>query len=161
MNLSIKEATLNDIPVIHELAADIWRQYYPDIITVEQIEYMLDKMYSEASLKEQMNNDHRFFLAIEDKPVGYFSYSQLSTHDFFLHKLYVKTSGHRKGAGKQMLDHIIKLIPTGSSLRLTTNRKNFKAINFYFKNDFIIEEVKDIDIGNGYWMKDFVMLRNI
>jgi diamine N-acetyltransferase len=51
------------------------------------------------------------------------------------------------------------LIPDTSELRLTVNRKNFKAINFYFKNGFIIESVKDFDIGNGYLMEDFVMLR--
>jgi diamine N-acetyltransferase len=161
MNLSIKEASTDDIPVIHELAAEIWRQYYPEIISAEQIEYMLDKMYSETSLQEQLKNGHRFFLASAEKPVGYFSFQQLSQHDFFLHKLYVKTNGHRKGVGKQMLDLLLQMLPHDSTLRLTTNRRNYKAINFYFKNQFIIEEVKDIDIGNGFWMKDFVMLRKI
>jgi RimJ/RimL family protein N-acetyltransferase len=42
-------------------------------------------------------------------------------------------------------------------MTLTVNRKNHKSINFYFKNGFRIEEVKDFDIGNGYKMEDFIM----
>ena len=40
---------------------------------------------------------------------------------------------------------------------LTVNRQNYKSINFYFKNGFIINEIADFDIGNGYVMNDFVM----
>ena len=50
------------------------------------------------------------------------------------------------------------VIEQESAVRLTVNRKNFKAINFYFKQGFIIEEVKDFDIGNNYEMNDFIML---
>jgi hypothetical protein len=35
---------------------------------------------------------------------------------------------------------------------------NYKAINFYFKNGFTIEKVADFDIGDGYFMNDFVMI---
>jgi hypothetical protein len=45
-------------------------------------------------------------------------------------------------------------------LKLTVNRKNFKAINFYFKNGYIIESVEDFDIGESYLMNDFVMVKN-
>jgi ribosomal protein S18 acetylase RimI-like enzyme len=44
------------------------------------------------------------------------------------------------------------------TIRLTVNRQNFKSINFYFKLGFKIEKVADFDIGNGYFMNDFVML---
>jgi RimJ/RimL family protein N-acetyltransferase len=44
-------------------------------------------------------------------------------------------------------------------IKLTVNRQNFKSINFYFKNGFKIEKVEDFDIGNGYWMNDFIMVK--
>jgi len=44
-------------------------------------------------------------------------------------------------------------------LRLQVNRQNYKAVNFYFKMGFIIESVGDFDIGGGYFMNDFVMVR--
>ena len=46
-------------------------------------------------------------------------------------------------------------------IRLTVNRQNFKAINFYFKNGFTIESVEDFDIGESYLMNDFVMVKNV
>jgi ribosomal protein S18 acetylase RimI-like enzyme len=46
-----------------------------------------------------------------------------------------------------------------NAMRLQVNRKNVKAINFYFKNGFVIEDAKDFDIGSGYFMKDFVMIK--
>jgi GNAT superfamily N-acetyltransferase len=161
MDLRIKEATLNDIPVIHKLATEIWRQHYPDIISGEQIEYMLDMMYSEKSLREQMQKGHKFFIAVDETPAGYLSYSHPSDNNYFLHKFYIETDKQRKGSGKQMLNYLLNRIPDGSFLRLTVNRKNHKAINFYFKNGFTIEEVKDFDIGNGFLMEDFVMVKQI
>ena len=82
-----------------------------------------------------------------------------SCYILYRNKLYIKTSEHHKGQGTQLLKHLFDLLPKDHNLRLTVNRKNYKAINYYFKNGFVIEEVKDFDIGDGFFMKDFVMLR--
>jgi len=52
------------------------------------------------------------------------------------------------------------IIQNNRPIRLQVNRKNYKAINFYFKNGFTIESVGDFDIGGGYYMNDFVMIKN-
>ena len=84
--LIIKPAAEKDIPVIHEMASEIWHAYYPEIISVEQISYMLEKMYSESSLIKQMKEGHRFYIAHrEGQPIGYFSYSKSESNNFFLH----------------------------------------------------------------------------
>lgn len=160
MNITIRKATENDIALIHQLAEEIWWKYYPEIISNEQIEYMLKQMYSEESLLQQMKEGNEFYLAFDNyEAMGYYSTSEVSPGKYSLHKLYIKTSIHRKGSGQQLLNHLLNKIPAGAELRLTTNRKNFKAINFYFKNGFVIEEVKDFDIGNGFFMQDFIMVR--
>ncbi len=159
-NLEIAAASEKDIPVIHQLATEIWHAHYPGIISMEQINYMLEKMYSETSLIKQLQEGHRFYIAHQDGlPIGYFSYSKSDNNNFFLHKLYIKTSEHRRGNGSALTDYLLKELPSNCTLRLTVNRKNYKAINFYFKKGFVIEEVKDFDIGDGFFMNDFVMLR--
>ena len=45
---------MHDIQLIRELTFKVWPQTYAAIISQEQIDYMLDMMYSEASLKKQM-----------------------------------------------------------------------------------------------------------
>jgi RimJ/RimL family protein N-acetyltransferase len=59
--------------------------------------------------------------------------------------------------GEKVYEQILALHPQIQTFRLTVNRKNFKSINFYFKLGFKIESVEDFDIGNNYFMNDFVM----
>ena len=46
------------------------------------------------------------------------------------------------------------------SLLLNVNRHN-KAISFYKKYGFDIIAEEDIDIGNGYYMNDYVMEKKL
>lgn len=157
--MQVREAQLSEIPIIHALARKIWTDHYPSIISMEQIKYMLEKMYSEGALNQQMNDGHRFFILADEKTdLGYLSVSQTEEGNYFLHKFYIDTQHHRKGLGNFFFDSVFNSIPNLKTIRLTVNRTNLKAINFYFKKGFIIEEVKDFDIGNNYFMNDFVML---
>ena len=58
MDLKFKKATKADVTLIAQLADSIWRKHYISIITMEQIEYMLNMMYSAESLTKQMNEGH-------------------------------------------------------------------------------------------------------
>jgi diamine N-acetyltransferase len=157
--MQVREAKPSDIPIIHELARKIWMAHYPSIISMEQIEYMLEKMYSEEALNQQLTDGHHFFILSDDKTdLGYLSFSQPEEGNYFLNKFYIDTQHHRKGLGHFFFDSVFNSIPDLKTIRLNVNRTNIKAINFYFKKGFTIEEVKDIDIGNNYYMNDFQML---
>jgi diamine N-acetyltransferase len=162
MQINFIYCTEKDVATIQHLANLIWRKHYPSIITIEQIDYMLNKMYSAQSLAEQMINGHQFIiLEIDKKPVGFVSVSKKTEHHYFINKLYVDTTQHRKGLGKLLLDKIEADNLDAQSFTLTVNRQNFKAINFYFKNGFVINEVADFEIGNGFIMNDFVMKKEL
>ncbi len=159
-NFSTRKATEDDIPLINSLAQKTWRSHYPSIISLEQIEYMLEKMYSPKALEKQMQEEHCFELCYADvSPIGYCSYSRQENENYFLHKMYIDTTQHHKGIGTWFLHEVFDKTAGIRNLRLTVNRKNHTAINFYFKNGFTIAEVKDFDIGKGFWMNDFVMLK--
>ena len=66
---------------------------------------------------------------------------------------------HRKGIGSEIFNAILVLMDQPKTITLTVNRKNIKAINFYFKIGFTIKSAEDFDIGNGYYMNDFVMVK--
>lgn len=162
MNITFRKATNLDIPLITQLARIIWEKYYISIITIQQIDYMLDKMYSSKKLLQEMNEGYLFTLVFADvKPVGYTSISTKDNKKYILHKFYIDTADHRKGIGSQLFLETLKQINTPETIELTVNRKNFKAINFYFKNGFVIKDLADFDIGNGYFMNDFIMVKNI
>ncbi len=162
MNLQYRKATIYDVDIIFELADRIWRNHYTSIISIEQIEYMLNKMYSSQSLIKQMNDGHNFILVYDSEiPIGYISFSSCDDKNYFLHKFYVDSSIQNKGIGSLLFNYVLRSIENAKTIELTVNRQNFKAINFYFKHGFKIKSVEDFDIGNGYFMNDFVMQKVI
>lgn len=89
----IKHAELADIAVISDLAHEIWKEAYSDILSGEQLDYMLEMIYSPSSLKNQLLTlEHKFILVMEqDVPVGFASYSpkEKNSNTYRLHKIYV------------------------------------------------------------------------
>jgi GNAT superfamily N-acetyltransferase len=151
-------ASAKDIPVIAEMAARIWRVHYTPIIGTAQVDYMLEKMYSEKSLVQLMKEGQEFFLVeLDQKPIGYISISQKG-NDFFLHKFYMEIKEQGKGFGKKILAELLSKFPKLNTMRLQVNRMNYKTINFYFRVGFVIEDAKDFDIGGGFFMQDYVMV---
>jgi len=159
MPLIIRTAITADIPAIQKIAHDTWPSTYGDIISMEQIHFMLDWMYSTASLEEQFNKGHAFFMAeLDDVPHGFASISEEGDRLFKLNKLYVLPSTQKTGAGKALLQTAIDYAKGlgGKQLQLQVNRHN-NAKNFYLKHGFTIIREFDFDIGNGYTMDDYVM----
>ena len=158
--LTFRPATESDLETISTLAERIWKIWYPRVISMEQVEYMLERTYSRESLREQMTlKNHQFTLAcIDGEPIGYASVSTTDGKQYFLQKFYVDTTLHRRGIGAAFLQYL-ETTYAPEVMRLAVNRKNFTSINFYFKNGFLIESVEDFNIGNGYFMNDFLMLK--
>lgn len=162
MEIIFKELDLKtDVKELAALASKIWNEYYPEVISQKQIDYMLEQSYSAESLRKQLLEDKHVFTGafIDDKMAGYISVSDHGNGEYFINKLYIDTAIHRKGTGRVLFEHFFKN-KKFRSIRLTVNRQNFKAINFYFKIGFVIEKVIDIEIGNGFVMNDFVMIKN-
>ncbi len=158
--MEIKVATIADVADINALAHKVWYAHYPSIITMQQIDYMFDRIYSLPALEKQLDNGHTFLLAVVNNvPCGYAAFYKTGEENYFLDKLYVDTSLHRKNIGSFLLEEVINMCENMKSLRLQVNRKNIKAVNFYFKNGFVIEQAKNFDIGSGFFMEDFVMIK--
>jgi diamine N-acetyltransferase len=162
----IREAKKTDIQTIYDLAVKTWNITYPSIISKEQIDYMIEKMYSKVKLDEVIENDKFNFLLfeIEDRLVGFCSIEHKYNNDAItrIHKLYVDPEVHGKRIGQQLLIETEKIAKQFNSqkLHLNVNKKN-PAVNFYFKQNFSVEKEEVLDIGNGYVMDDFVMIKAI
>lgn len=164
--ISIQAADSRHIPNIQAVAAATWPVTFQHILSPEQIRYMLEMMYSTASLSKQMNQlQHRFLLAQEqDKTLGYISfetsYRQQSTTK--VHKIYILPEAQGRGIGRQLLDAVATLaLQSGSTtLTLNVNRDN-AATAFYQKIGFRIVGQENIDIGQGYLMEDYILEKEI
>lgn len=159
--LTIQKADIPDIPVIQTIAYQTWPVAYGAILSRAQLEYMLANMYSEEALRKQMESGHQFYLAVnENGPLGFASVSEETSEIFKLNKLYVLPNIQKTGAGKGLLHAVIQYAGSkkGKRLQLQVNRHN-DAKNFYIKQGFRIIREADIDIGNGFFMNDFIMER--
>ena len=161
MNIHFRKATTPDIALIAHLADTIWRQHYPSIISLAQIDYMLLLMYSPTAIAQQMQQGQHYTLIYNDsEAVGYYAVSEKETGQYFLHKFYIDTTKHRQGIGAVALQYMLHNDCQGyKSISLQVNRRNIKAVNFYFKQGFAIDYAMEFDIGQGYTMDDFVMKR--
>ena len=157
--LQLQKASPNQSGLIGTLARKIWIDHYAPMIGTEQVNYMLAKFYSDESLRQQMEDRQVFYFIEKDlETVGFISVSEIETSDWFIHKFYILPHKQGSGIGKEAFKNLLDITAPARTIRLTVNRRNYKTINFYFKNGFTIEEVKDSDIGSGYFMNDFVML---
>ena len=168
---SLKKVAEESIPTIQALAEKTWSIAYASILPPAQMSYMLEMFYSTNALIKQMQQGHQFILvADEEKAHGFASYStkdlmirkEVAIHKpanhYRLHKLYISPDQQGKGLGQLAINFIVADIKAngGTEIELNVNRSN-KAIGFYSKYGFQILRHEDNDIGNGYFMNDYVM----
>ncbi len=154
------------------MAGEIWREYFPSIISGEQIEYMLDEFLSPEKLSEDLEQGYHSYWIIDakDEKSGFahvhfdHEYSMLpSLRGFFISKIYLKKDARGKGLGKLSLLDLERLAREHGSgyMYLTVNRHNRLAISAYERRDFRIVGQAKKDIGSGYVMDDFIMVKTL
>lgn len=155
--LSIPETAF---PIVNDIAEQTWAVAYKDILSPEQIRYMLDQFYNFETLKARADKGNLFYLIYDNnQPLG-FAEIELNAEAATtkLHKIYVSPEAQGRQLGLYLLEHIKSVAKQTGQQRiiLNVNRYN-KAKSFYEKQGFSVFKEEDIDIGNGYYMNDFVM----
>ncbi|HTN37941.1 MAG TPA: GNAT family N-acetyltransferase [Arachidicoccus sp.] len=159
MTTNIEQAGTDSIQIIQQIVRKTWPVTYGPILSAEQIDYMLDMIYSTPALEKQFSEMHKYYLLKEaDQVVGFIDLQQYADHCIKLHKIYLLPEHQGKGYGRKLMDYAIEQAKStcNSHLLLNVNRYN-KALDFYQKMGFKIKEEVDTSIGQGYFMNDFVL----
>lgn len=164
--IKITDASIEDIAKIQEIAHITWPITYGEILTAEQLEYMLDLIYSDEALSRQIQNKEQLFYLISDADsvIGFIGIEHNYNNEAVtkIHKIYLLPKTQGKGYGKIVFEEIGKMALENHSKDLLLNVNRFNtALNFYKKLGFEIKETVDIEIGNGYLMEDYVMWKNL
>lgn len=153
-------ASPETLPHITDIAARTWKVAYKDILNPEQISYMLEQMYAPATLLRRLQQGSLFYLISEEQvPMGFAEVElNINGSEAKLHKIYVLPEAQGKNMGLQLLDQVKAVAAEHQQkvLLLNVNRHN-PAKHFYEKQGFTVLKEEDIDIGNGYYMNDYVM----
>lgn len=147
------------IKELSALATYIVKEHYDPILGVTQNDYMIDKYQSVSAITEQLEHGYQYYIVSDDGgyKVGFLGFYP-KEEDMYLSKLYLLKNQRGKGFSKEILQFLItKTRESGlSSIVLNVNKYNDNTILAYERLGFVqIREEKN-DIGNGYYMDDYV-----
>ena len=164
--LQFRRSGTEDLGAIAELAGVIWRACYPGIISQEQIDYMLARMYALDVMRQEICSQGIRYdrMLVEGKLGGFAAYGPAAEpHVVKLHKLYLLPELQGRGLGSVMLRHVERQARAAGARRLilSVNKRNAKGIAAYRRNGFVIAESVVSDIGEGFVMDDYVMAKEL
>ncbi len=150
---------LHMLETLVPLADEIWHEYFPSIISKEQIDYMIQTFQSYDALEDQVKHKHYHYFQIwyEGNLVGYTGLC-FEPDRMFLSKLYLKKEVRGLGLASDVFCFIKKVAfqECYSSIYLTCNKKNTHSLDVYKKWGFECMEEVVTDIGNGFVMDDYI-----
>lgn len=164
--ITLRLAAPADIPLIQEVAELTWPISYREIISPEQIRYMLDLMYSTEKIRAAIADPNQAFWLAEEagKVIGFcgIEHGYPEAGITRIHKLYILPETQGSGLGKTFIDQVEDQAKKheNHTLHLNVNKEN-KAVGFYQKHGFTVDHEEVLDIGNGYVMDDFIMTKRI
>jgi ribosomal protein S18 acetylase RimI-like enzyme len=153
--------TVEELEIVKNLAYRIWPIAYKEILSQEQLEFMLNWMYSIQTLQENLRNGHFYFaISMNEQDVGFLDLEPNNPIEgnMKIQKIYVLPEFQGMGLGNELMKQAFNFAKENqmNSMTLQVNRNN-KAVEFYKKFGFEIIDEQDFDIGNGYYMNDFIM----
>ena len=140
-----------------EMATEILREHYDPIVGKAQNDYMLKKFQAADAIRSQLEQGYRYYFASENgRRIGFLAFYP-KTCCMYLSKLYLYKAERGKGYSRKMLDFVIlKAREEGlAAIELNVNKRN-SAVLVYEKLGFKIIRSEKNDIGQGYYMDDYV-----
>lgn len=157
----IFEQVVNDeqIKKLANTANVVWHDAFREIITLAQIEYMIEKFQSFNALTEAVNkNGYEYYFIKVDNNVAGYTGIKAENGKLFLSKLYIL----KEYRGKQLASKTFEFVESLAKKRnlksvwLTVNRNNKHAIDVYKHRGFVVTRTQVADIGNGFVMDDYI-----
>ncbi len=160
----ISLASKDEASDIIAIAEKSWAATYRDILSAEQYDYMIGLFYTPAAI--QLTMDEQIFLICRNgqEATGFVSYQLNYPEAGYckIHKLYVLPETQGTGSGRKLMERVEKIAVDDHCSHLTLNVNKYnKALGFYQKMGFNVARPEVIDIGRGFVMDDFVLIKNL
>ncbi|MBB4807888.1 GNAT superfamily N-acetyltransferase [Chryseobacterium defluvii] len=161
--MELIKAAEKDIALIQDLARKSWENTYAEILSNEQLEYMLGTMYSEEEISAHLQNpEFHYYLILDENNnsfegfIGYeHGYEEGTTK---LHRIYLVPESKGKGFGKGALEFLKQKVKERGEGRIILNvNKHNSAKKFYESQGYKIYDEGIFHIGNNFFMDDYLM----
>ena len=186
MKLSYVHVTTPEtIETLAQAADEIWHEYWPERIGMGQTDYMVEQFQSVPAITRDITEHGYLYYLVYDEEGTLIGYTGGRYEDFtanplgpsacvhgneiamraqkriFISKIYL----YKAERGKHYASRIIEFWEdygrtTGAeALYLTVNRENELAVRAYLGRGFETIEAFAADIGQGYVMDDYIMIK--
>ena len=154
----------DDVEAVSALASEIWHAHYPGIISNAQIEYMLAQRYNAQVIRMELAQpDVWWYKEVQQQRMIAYIALQLEPGgaSMKIDKLYVHPARQRSGSGGRLMRQAVDAARAEGcgELVLAVNRNNTSAIAAYSKYGFNVREAVVKDIGGGFVMDDYIMVK--
>lgn len=139
------------------MATEIVREHFDPIIGSAQNDYMIAKFQTVQAISSQLDHGYRYyFVKNEGKIIGFLAFYPRNDV-MYLSKFYLYKSERGRGYSRGMLDFVRRAAKDEHlrAIELNVNRNN-SAIYAYEKLGFTVIREEKNDIGQGYFMDDYV-----
>lgn len=165
--MKLIKASEQNIPLIQDLATRSWENAYAEILSKEQMEFMLETMYSETEISVHMKNpNYHYYLVFDEILNDYDGFIGFENHyednTTKLHRIYLVPESKGKGLGKKTLEFLNEKVKESGDNRIILNVNKYNsAQKFYESQDYKVYDEGIFDIGNGYMMDDYLMEKSV
>jgi len=155
VSIAVRLAVAEDMKTVIDLSYRIWPVCYAGILTPEQIQNLLMRIYDEETLREDARAGHLYFLAWDEKEaVGYAS-GYKEGNAVRLKKLYVLPECQGQGVGQCLTDAVIRAFADAEEMRLYVNCDNTPAQRYYERRGFVRMGEAPVKMGDFHFT-DFI-----
>lgn len=153
----LRPADEQGIEAMSRMATEIVREHYDPIVGKAQNDYMLARFQTPSAIREQLARGHRYFFVREEgRQLGFLAF-YLKKDVLYLSKFYLYQAERGKGYSRGMRDFVVRAARSAGlgAVELNVNVLN-DAVFAYEKLGFRAVRKEKTDIGNGFYMDDFV-----
>lgn len=156
--MAIREATVDDIDAIQNVAQQSWTQDYPEILSRESLQEGLDEWYSEERVRDSIVWARALMLVVEhnDEIVGFaHSVWDNNTGEGNILRVYVAPDSRSDGIGSRLLEETCRsLFEQGvDRVKAMVLDANELGKSFYSEFDFEKGAVEEILIGGDSYQE--------
>jgi AraC-like DNA-binding protein len=145
--------TEKDFEELYDFMKPIWEETYADILSAQQLQFLLDKYFSADGVQHYRNLGYQY-RKIDDVGVLVF----VEKEDYiYIDKLYLIPNARGKKYPAFVFN---ELLAFGKDITLNVNQQNTRAVKCYLKNGFIIERTENIHLGDGMINCDYIMRKH-
>lgn len=140
------------------IAYDIWHEYFPVLLSNEQIDYMLEKFCSFEAMQKNIAEGYIYYIISRNGcDIGYTAIKPEKDNTLFLSKIYIYKDHRGKGFSRSVIEFHKQFCKNNglNAIRLTVNKYNLDSIAIYEKLGFKRTGEGVADIGGGFVMDDY------